>query len=233
MKMTLCTILGILCGLLLGACHSSTHALLARAQDGEAAAQFEYGRRLLTGQKTAPDRSLAPGWFYAAASQGHAKAQAALGTCYQRGLGLPRNEKEALKWYNKAAIQGEQHATRAVLEYADTKKGKKAVKNALRPLLAAENPAAELYLAVRLLQEVPANKTNQQQAVDYLRYAAMGGSGEAAFLLFLCYLEGTGVYPSTELGIGWLITAANMDYEPAIALLQQLQAELNAAGIPH
>lgn len=222
----------LLCSIVLCACHNSTHILLQRAQSGEAAAQYEYGRRLLTGQKTAPAPTLAPGWFYIAAQQGHAKAQAALGACYQRGLGLPCNEKEALQWYKMAAIQGEKHATNAVLKHAHALKSKAAMQSTLKPLLDAENPAAELYLATRLLQETPNSKAAQKQAVDYLRYASLSGSGEAAFLLFLCYLEGTGVYPSTDLALGWLIAASNMGYAPAVVLMQQIQMEAQASAPP-
>lgn len=210
--------------LLSGCMGNSTPALLARAQAGDAAAQYEYGRRLLTGQKTPPNPTFAPGWFRAAALQGHAKAQAALGACYQRGLGTPRHEREALRWYNKAAVQGEEHALLAMLEYAEHQKTPAAAKRCLQDLLNANNSAAELYMAIRLLRDDARSKRNSQQAVDYLRYAAMDGIGDAAYMLALCYAAGCGVAPSPRLALGWLRCAAELHCAPAVELLQQIGA---------
>lgn len=206
-----------LCG-----CKSSTHSILERAQAGESHAQYEYGRRLLTGQKSKKNPQLALGWFLAAAQQGHAKAQAALGACYQQGVGHPRHEKTALSWYNKAAAQGNEHAMMALLAHADKQTSTTAAKRTLQQLLDAENPLAELYMATRLMK----NETDQAalcQAVDYLRYAAMGGNGEAALLLSLCYLEGTGVHPSPDLSMGWFGIALELQSETAQLILQQMQ----------
>lgn len=205
-----------LCG-----CKSSTHSILVRAQAGEPNAQFEYGRRLLTGQKSKKNPELALGWFQAAAQQGHAKAQAALGVCYQQGIGHPRHEKSALNWYNKAAEQGDEHAMIALLAHADKQSATDA-KHTLRRLLNAENPVAELYMATRLINK-EADKAALSQAVDYLRYAAMGGNGEAALLLSLCYIEGTGVHPSPDLAMGWFGIALELQSETAQLILQQMQ----------
>lgn len=213
----------LLCCALLSGCSTSTYTILKRAQQGDPQAQYEYGRRLLTGQHTKPDPVFAYQWFAVAAGQGHPKAQAALGACYQRGLGTPRNEKLAFKWYNEAAVQNEEHALQAVLEQADKQKSNAAARRTLQTLLNAEHPMAELYLATRLLMNEACTESDRQQAVDLLRYAAMSGSGEAAFLLFMCYTEGSGVYPSPRLALGWLVIAAELEYEPALQLIHELQ----------
>lgn len=210
--------------LCLGSCRSSTHSIQERALAGEANAQYEYGRRLLTGQKSAQNPALALGWFQAAAQQGHAKAQAALGACYQQGLGHPRHEMQALSWYNKAAAQGNEHALIALLDYADKQTSHAAAKRTLQQLLDAENPAAELYMATRLMSKAN-SKAAQYQAIDYLRYAAMGGSGDAALLLCLCYMEGSGVPPSPELAMGWFGIALELQSDAAQLILQQMQAD--------
>ena len=49
-------------------------------------------------------------WLTQMAEKGEAYAQLKLGEAYEKGEGLPPNEKEALKWYTKAAEQGEAHA---------------------------------------------------------------------------------------------------------------------------
>jgi len=41
-----------------------------------------------------------------AAKQGHAVAQAQLGSCYDRGTGVPADSKLAVRWYRRAAEQG-------------------------------------------------------------------------------------------------------------------------------
>lgn len=203
-------------------CKSSTHSILERAQAGEPHAQYEYGRRLLTGQKSKKNPELALGWFQAAAQQGHAKAQAALGACYQQGVGHPRHEKTALSWYNKAAEQGNEHALMALLAHADKQSSTTAAKRTLQQLLDAENPVAELYIATRLMKK-GTDEVELSEAVDYLRYAAMGGNGEAALLLSLCYIEGTGVHPSPGLAMGWFGIALELQSETAQLILQQMQ----------
>jgi hypothetical protein len=45
-----------------------------------------------------------------AAEQGDAGAQKALGEMYLKGLGFPKNSREAVKWYRKAALQGDAKA---------------------------------------------------------------------------------------------------------------------------
>jgi len=46
-------------------------------------------------------------WYRKAAEQGDARAQAALGTLYAQGSGLPKDYAEALRWLRKAADQGD------------------------------------------------------------------------------------------------------------------------------
>ena len=42
-----------------------------------------------------------------AALQGHARAQNRLAEIYERGTGVPKSYKESLKWYRRAASQGD------------------------------------------------------------------------------------------------------------------------------
>ena len=44
--------------------------------------------------------------FLPLAEQGYAGAQHNLGYMYSKGLGVPENDAEAVKWYRKAAEQG-------------------------------------------------------------------------------------------------------------------------------
>ena len=56
------------------------------------------------------DYALAAQLFRLIAEQGNAKAQYNLGLMYDKGQGLPQDDREALKWYRKAAEQGHARA---------------------------------------------------------------------------------------------------------------------------
>lgn len=73
-------------------CPSSQHALAMDLLEGEHGAEKDTERaaRLLR----------------AAADQGHPDSENDLGNCYCDGDGVPRDLKEALVWYERAAIQG-------------------------------------------------------------------------------------------------------------------------------
>jgi len=45
-------------------------------------------------------------WFHKAATQGNAAAQYHLGWMYEDGLGVPKDDGQAMAWYQKAATQG-------------------------------------------------------------------------------------------------------------------------------
>lgn len=54
----------------------------------------------------ANDLSLANQEFLAAAKEGHADSQFNLGVMYENGIGVAKDEKEAVDWYGKSAAQG-------------------------------------------------------------------------------------------------------------------------------
>ena len=54
-------------------------------------------------------------WFLKAAEQHYVSAQTSLADMYDRGKGIPRDREEAIKWYRRAADNGDTHA-RSVLE---------------------------------------------------------------------------------------------------------------------
>lgn len=80
--------------------------LLARAQAGDASAQFELARRYTTGARgTEEDPVEAARWFRLAAEQGDARAQTNLASLYRTGRGVERDDVEAVNWLVKAAEQ--------------------------------------------------------------------------------------------------------------------------------
>ncbi len=209
--------------LLLPAC-SGNRQLARRAHAGEAAAQFEYGRRLLTGQHlffAAPQH--APGWFRLAAMQGYVPAQAALGACYEAGLGVAPSAAEARYWYGKAAAAGNPMAAMhlAMADYREQKNPQRARRLLERAANAGYIPARLRYASV-LLRGGKAPLADIRLGIDQLRIAAMDGSGEAAYLMGLFYASGKAVPQHSGIALGWFETAADAGYEPARELLSDL-----------
>jgi TPR repeat protein len=52
-----------------------------------------------------PNAELAVDWYRMASTQGYARAQNCLGSCYYRGYGVEQDYGEAVMWYRKAAEQ--------------------------------------------------------------------------------------------------------------------------------
>ncbi len=218
-------LLTIAASLLLTNC-SGNRKLIEQAQGGEAAAQFEYGRRLLTGQHLPnSDAGQAAQWFRLAAQQGYAPAQAALGACYEAGLGLSANADEARYWYNLAAEQGSPLAAMhlAMAEYRQEKNPARAL-ILLEKAADAGNVHARLHLARLLLLGEQGVSKDTRRATDHLRIAAMDGSAEAAYLMGLIYASGEGVPQHSGIALGWFENAAETGYAPARVLLEDLNA---------
>ncbi len=209
--------------LLLPAC-TGNRALLRRARAGDAAAQFEHGRRLLTGQhRLHADEAHAPAWFRLAAEQGYAPAQAALGACYEAGLGVEPSDEEARRWYTKAAAQGSPIAAMhlAAIAYREEQNPKRAYELLERAAERGSIPA-RLRLARLLMEGSACIPKDETRAIDQLRLAALDGSGEAAYVIGLCYAAGKGVPRHSGIALGWFEMAAEEGYEPANAILQDL-----------
>lgn len=85
------------------------------ATNGDAQAQYflgeYYSKDNIPGPLTV--RSTKPSyvdWYRKSAEQGFPLAQVKMGSCYQYGMGVIKDESKALEWYHKAAIQGNAQA---------------------------------------------------------------------------------------------------------------------------
>ena len=85
-------------------------ALRARAEQGEAEAQYDLGVMYANGLGVPEDDAEAVRWLRLAAGQGFAAAQFTLGLWYDHGLGVPQDDIEAVRWYRLAADQGDASA---------------------------------------------------------------------------------------------------------------------------
>ena len=78
----------------------------AKAEAGDAEAQFNLGVMYDEGEGVPKDDKEAVKWWQKAADQGNAKTQVNLGGMYEKGQGVGQDFKEAFKWYQTAADQG-------------------------------------------------------------------------------------------------------------------------------
>ena len=80
--------------------------LLAKANTGNAEAQFNLGTIYDLGLGVKQDPVKAATWYRKAAEQGYAHAQSTLAALYFGGEGVPQDYAQAAEWYRKAAEQG-------------------------------------------------------------------------------------------------------------------------------
>ena len=78
----------------------------AKAEKGDAQAQFDLGWMYDEGNGIEQDSSEATKWYRKAAERGLAMAQLNLGAMYEIGEGIPQDYQEAARWNLKASAQG-------------------------------------------------------------------------------------------------------------------------------
>ena len=86
-----------------------TALLRQAAKQGDAEAQFSLGWMYANSDGVHRSRG-AVIFYHMAAEQGHAAAQYNLGNMYSDGKVVPEDDAEAVKWYRKAAEQGNAEA---------------------------------------------------------------------------------------------------------------------------
>jgi TPR repeat protein len=84
--------------------------LRARAEAGNADAQFRLGNAYENGKVVSQDYALALTWYKKAAEQGYPAAENGLGVMYLLGHGVEKNKEEAVHWYRRAAKLGSREA---------------------------------------------------------------------------------------------------------------------------
>ena len=153
------------------------------------------------------------------AEAGDAAAQALLAEIYSRGLGVARNEAEAIKWYGLAAEQGVSEAQfRYAMAIIDGKVAGKAEDAALRMLkLAADqgNRLAQFNFAQLTVQRKP-GAAGMALAVDYYEKAAQAGLADAQYAMSQVHNTGTGGRSfDPKAARQWLELAAKQNYDTA------------------
>ena len=86
----------------------------AKADKGDAVAQFYLGFCYYKGQRVAKDEAEAVKWYRKAAEQNDAEAQNNLGDCYANGQGVEKDYVEGYKWSLLAVGQGVEGASESL-----------------------------------------------------------------------------------------------------------------------
>ena len=110
--------------------------LALAAAAGEPVAQAEMGMWYLDGYTTRSGRRVLPRspkravvWLQIAASSGVTSAQVTLGNCYYDGIGVAKDERAAMRWYRRAASNGDgAGALNLSVLYRDRKNGRAELK---------------------------------------------------------------------------------------------------------
>ncbi len=153
-----------------------------------------------------------------AAEQGDAVAQCNLGFCYAEGLGVAKDEEEALQWFRMAAEQGDGVAQNNLgFCYANGQGVPKDEEEALQwfrmaadqGLASAQNNLGFCYANGQGVPE------DDEEAVKWYRKAAEQGFAVAQNNLGFCYAYGQGVPEDDEEAVGWYYEAAQQGHADA------------------
>ena len=91
-------------------------SLRAKAEAGNAAAQFDLGIMYRAGAGVPKDEVEAVKWYRKSAEQGVAEAQFNLGLMYDNGTGVPKDLVQAHMWWNIAGAKGNEGAKKNLAE---------------------------------------------------------------------------------------------------------------------
>ncbi|MBL8251511.1 MAG: sel1 repeat family protein [Candidatus Competibacter sp.] len=127
------------------------------------------------------------------ADNGHAASQFRLGYLYRRGLGVPRNPRLAIYWFEKAARQDDVGGQYWLAESYRRGEGVPASPElALQGFqrLAARGYAPAQYQVALAYAEGRGAPQNEAAAVEWLQKAVAGGHADAARRLARAYRDG-------------------------------------------
>ena len=159
--------------------HTTIPELRAKAEHGDADAQYNLGALYRAGEDVPQDLREAVKLYRKAAAQNDAEAQCNLARCYARGRGVTKDEAEAMKLFLQVAEAGDEHVFNslawmlATSENAAIRDGAKAVQFAEKAVAATsrENPSCLDTLAAAYAEAGQFEKavTTQKEAMALLK----------------------------------------------------------------
>jgi TPR repeat protein len=198
----------------------------ARADQGDATAEYKLAQMYYEGRGVTQDYSEASRWYRKAAEHGYANAQFGLADLYLHGKGVPQNFAETAHWTQKAADQGYAKAQAGLgylysngvgvsQNYAEAFQWYS--KAADQGNVDAEHALGYMY---RSGIGVPENHT---EAFQWTQKAADQGDAEAQVALGSMYGNGVGVQQNRTEAYRWFRKAAdqgNPEAKQALKLLR-------------
>jgi len=156
--------------------------------------------------------------LFPSAEAGDTFAQTCIGYMLSQGLGVTKNEKEAIRWYEKAAIRGDSDAQYNMGSMYEKGRGteqnyKKALewysKSAEQGNAFAQANLGSLYYNGNGVEQ------NYQKAIYWYTKSAEQGYYLAQNLLGVMYVNGLGVKKDLDKGYKWILKAAEQGLEAA------------------
>jgi TPR repeat protein len=152
------------------------------------------------------------------AKAGDPESQVALGWHYMNGDGLPKDEKEAIRWFTRAAEQGyakAQHNLGVCYAFGNGVAEDK-VESVRWFRKAAEQGIAESQYNLGVsLQNGIGVKMDGVEAVKWYRIAAAQDYADAQYNLGFCYDNGIGVQKDEKQAFKWIVKAAEFGHPRA------------------
>ena len=145
------------------------------------------------------------------AEKGNHIAQNYLGICYAEGIGVEKDEKIAVEWFRKAAVQGFARAQDNLgycYQYGlGVDKDEKKAVELYRKAAVQGNAEAQDSLGFCYDAGIGVAK-DEKKAVFWYQKAAEQGNAEAQKSLGICYFSGTGVAKDEKKAVFWYQKAA-------------------------
>ncbi|HEV7405657.1 MAG TPA: hypothetical protein VGO11_22120 [Chthoniobacteraceae bacterium] len=168
------------------------------------------------------------------AAGGNAKSQWELAARYRDGVGVPKDEAEALQWAHRAADGGQVEA----MDFVGSVylRGSLIKRNPVIALgyfkAAAEQSAQAAFNLGQCYFGAQGTEQNIPKALEYWQKAAAAGHGRAAATAAQAWLSGEGVAPDPALARRLAERAAELNEPAGLVLLGEMQfqaGELDAA----
>ena len=163
-------------------------------------------------------------WFSKAAEQGSKEALYYQGLILHRGLDMPKDEAQALGYWEQAAHKGVAEAQYSLgLALAQQAGSMQQAVQWLTKAVEAPAPKLAAQAACALGNIYATGKNgiarNMPEAARWYEIAARGGDASAQLVYAIMLLQGEPVPQDAKQGMSYLRMAAGQDYPQAIALL--------------
>ena len=170
--------------------------------------------------------------FRSLANEGHAEAQYYIGLLFEMGLGVQQDYPEAVKWYRKAAVQGDIESQKRLIIMR-----KKGLSDSRQPTVPPQwqgsttDPQSQYDLGVMYFMGIGVEK-NYVTASDWFRKSANQNYPKAQHDLALMILQGKDANQDALEAYKWFHLAANQGDGPSQYQLGLMLSHGKGKGIP-